>query len=295
MEHLSELRRRVAIAACIFTLATLVGLWIAPGLLGVMMKPLQSVPTPPIKEPILVLKAAADGSLTATLNNGAPLTSESLALLSTDSIMLEVPGAPSPVTLGRAARPINNLYFLSPAEPFMLLMKASLLFGCLAGIPALIWQGWLFAAPGLRRNERNLIKPALIWSLLLFPLGAGFAWAIIGFALNILINFGTQIPGLQPNLAAAQYVGFVLTLMIVFGIVFEFPLVMVLLGYLGLVKSSMLVKRRRECIVVLAIVAGALTPPDPVTMIAMLIPLLLLFELSIILMRTMERKREKAA
>lgn len=295
MEHLGEMRKRIVVSLVVFVVATLVGLWFAPAVLQMLMRPLQSLPAPAMADALLVLKPQESGLFQLALSTGESITTENVSRISTDSLRIDLPGAIAPIVLGRAARAPSDLYFLSPVEPFMLLLQAALLFGCLAGIPVVLYQAWGFVRPGLHVRERDLVKPALVWSALLFPIGATFAWATIGLALNVLLNFGSRIPGLQPNLVASQYVSFVLTMMTVSGIFFEFPLVMVLLGYLGLIKSETLARRRKESIVGLAILAALFTPPDPFTMTAMLVPLAALYELSIVLVRTVERKKKAVA
>lgn len=161
-------------------------------------------------------------------------------------------------------------------------------------IPLVIYQAWLFIAPGLKKRERRIIRPILLSSILLFPIGALFAYGVAYVALPVLLGFGHKIVGLEPNIVASEYLKFMLTLMLVLGVVFEFPLALVLLSRIGVVSSHFLVERRRYAILIITVLAAIFTPPDPLSMIITIAPMLGLYELSIWLIRTFERRDQAA-
>jgi sec-independent protein translocase protein TatC len=164
----------------------------------------------------------------------------------------------------------------------MLLLKTGAILALILTIPMAAYQGWLFVAPGLLSQERRVLAWTLAALVVLFPLGASFAYAMSRIMLTVLIGFSATIPGLEPSLVAGKGISFILTMMVAFGLVFEFPLILVLLSRLGVIDGEFLVRWRRTAIVLLSILAAVATPsPDPFSMLAMFIPLVLLYELSV--------------
>lgn len=290
-DHLEELRVRLIICVAFFVVTFLLGFMVSPKVVEWLIRPLTQLQTDLTPENTLTLTMTQDGNLHWNVPRtvaGAVDTTKALAAIARDRLAIKLPVEDRSVVVG--ARSSSNLFFLSPIEPFMLLVKGALLVSAIFSFPMIIYQGWLFIAPGLKRKERRVARPVLLASLILFPVGAGFAYLIAHIALKVLIGFGDNIPGLQPNIVASKYLGFLLTLMLAFGIVFEFPLILVLLSRIGVVDADLLVKRRKWAIVILSVVAAVATPtPDPFTMTAMLLPLLALYEASIWAMRAMEK------
>ena len=290
-EHLDELRVRLIICIVFFVVTFFAGFFVAHHVLGWLIAPLTHVGDPG-HAATLTFKLTPEGtlrvapSLLADLVSTAPEARKRMAAISPQRIAIEIPGGDS-VIVGQKSR--TSLHFLSPLEPFFLLLKGGLLISCVFSVPLAIYQLWLFTAPGLKRRERRVVKPILLSSFVLFPLGAAFAYLIAHLALKVLLSFSDQIPGLQPNIVASEYLGFLMTLMLAFGIVFEFPLVLVLLSRIGIVNSAMLVKYRRMAILVIAVAAAIFTPPDPFSMIVTILPMVLLFEASIWAIRVFER------
>lgn len=294
-EHLEELRVRLIICIVWFALAFGVSLFFAPRIVGWLIAPLTQLEEPSSDRRI-VLRMTEAGEIgyagVATAENltvSAPLTTDTLAGLAADRFRLELPFGLPPIEAG-GGKPQSRLYYLSPIEPIMLLIKGALLSSLVFSLPMFVYQFWLFTAPGLMRRERKVVKWILSSSLLLFPAGAMFAYLISEICLRFLIAFGDDIPGLTPNIVASKYVGFILGLMLVFGVLFEFPLVLVLLSRLGVIDSAFLVRRRKLAIVIISVVAAVATPsPDPFTMVLMLLPLIGLYEGSIWTIRMLER------
>ena len=176
--------------------------------------------------------------------------------------------------------PGGRLIFTSPAEPFMLTLKVAFALGCLLASPVVIYQIWAFLAPALYEREKKLIVPALGVGVLLF-LGGAFAcyeW-LLPAALKVLLNF--QRADLTAMITIDRYFGMAIPFVIGCGLVAELPLVVTILASLGIVTPQFLGRQRRYAIVIAAFLAALLTPPDAVSMLLMLGPLLLLYEVSI--------------
>lgn len=296
-EHLEEFRVRIIIVLVCFVIFFVAGFFLAHNVLGWMIAPLTHVKQP-IHGEVLTLRLRPDGllaldspALASPASKDPQAVSQVLSKLSTNQLAIEVTSG-TRVLLG--ARSSSQLSFLSPVEPFFLLIKGGLFISCIFTIPLAFYQLWLFVAPGLTRKERRAAKPILLSSFLLFPIGALFAYFVSHVALQVLIGFSDNIPGLQPNIVASEYFSFMLKLMLVFGVVFEFPLVLVLLSRMGIINSAFLVQRRRYAILIIAVLAAIFTPPDPFSMIVTILPMIILFEISIWAIRALERADAKA-
>jgi sec-independent protein translocase protein TatC len=221
-------------------------------------------------------------------------TTATLAQLSNDLVRIERPFGLPPVEIGRRAK--TSLFYLTPLEPFFLWLQGALLVSAVFTIPMLIYQMWLFVSPGLVRRERKVIAPMLAFSVILFPMGAYIAYLLLQVTLRFLLAFGDAIPGLEPNIVASRYVSFAMMMMGIFGLTFEFPIFLVLLSRLGVVNSSLLVRKRKIAIVIITVVAAfAVQSPDPFSMLAMMVPLIVLYEISIWLIRALEKAAEEPA
>ncbi len=176
--------------------------------------------------------------------------------------------------------PGGRLVFTSPAEPFMLTLKVAFALGCLLASPVVIYQIWAFLSPALYERERRLIIPALAVGVVLFLAGAiaCYQW-LLPAALKVLIGF--QRSDLTAMITIDRYFGMAVPFVVGSGLVAELPLVVTVLASLGIVTPQFLGRQRRYAIVIAAFLAAILTPPDAVSMMLMLGPLLLLYELSI--------------
>lgn len=188
----------------------------------------------------------------------------------------------------------GKLKYLSPVDPFWITLKLALSVGVLLALPVVIYEIWAFVSPALRPAEKRAIIPALYFGLLLFLAGVALAYfGVLPIALGFLTSFQTE--SLEQNITIGPYLGLILKLMLGFGIVFETPVVMLILGSLGIVRSDMLRRGRPYAIVGIFVIAALLTPPDVFTQSLMAVPLLFLFELSIWLVRWVERRRARSA
>lgn len=183
------------------------------------------------------------------------------------------------------AEPVGRLVFLEPVEAFLTYIKLSVYCGFFISLPIVIYQVWAFVSPGLKPNERHYVLLYIPLSILLFVLGCAFSYfIIIPFGIKFLMGYGN--PWLVPMISVGNYISFVSVMIFVFGIVFELPLAILFLSKLGIVNRSMLRRNRKYVILIIFIVAAVLTPtPDVFTQIMMAIPLLILYELSILFTR----------
>lgn len=181
------------------------------------------------------------------------------------------------------------LSYFSPMGYFTIHFKVGLVVGLVIALPAIAHQVWTFVSPGLKPSERRFAGPLLFSSIVLFALGGALAYFFLYIAVSI-IGAVSHDPSLVYFPEAGAYIGFVVILMLAFGITFEFPVALVLGALMGVVKSKWLRSHRRHAVLVICGVGYIVTPGvDPVTPLALIIPLLLLFEGSIQVIRMMGR------
>ena len=199
--------------------------------------------------------------------------------------------------LTRPVRPLledGRLTYLHPTEPFMVSIKVGIFVGVVIALPIVFYHFWRFVAPGLMENEKRIFVPALLASVGLFVGGAALAFFfVLPFGLKFFLGFATE--SLQPMITINDYFSFAMQVTLMFGIVFETPLVILVLTWVGVLPVQVLRRYRRHAIAVMAIVSAVLTPADVVSMLLMLVPLYLLFEISVILAGVIERRRERRA
>ncbi|HXA42795.1 MAG TPA: twin-arginine translocase subunit TatC [Candidatus Solibacter sp.] len=201
--------------------------------------------------------------------------------------------AASGVVIDLLVRPLQYLHqplhYFSPMGFFTIHLKVGLVVGMVLALPFVLHQAWTFVAPGLKPNERRFAAPLLISSIVLFAAGGGLAYFFLYIAVRI-IGAVSHDSSLVFFPEAGAYIGFVVILMLAFGITFEFPVALVLGSLIGFVKSSWLRSHRPHAIFTICAVGYVVTPGvDPITPLALIIPLLLLFEGSILVIRIIGR------
>jgi len=185
----------------------------------------------------------------------------------------------------------GKLVVTSPTEPVMITLKLALIVGLVLVSPVLVYQIWAFLSPALYAREKRIVVPALMVGLILFCGGGAFAFIVIlPQALPILFSFQSQ--GLEILITFEKYFGFVVQLVLAMGLCFEIPLIMILLGGLGIITPAALNHFRRYAIV-LSAVAGALLSPgtDILSMILMTVPILVLYEIGFLGVWLLHRRR----
>ncbi len=178
----------------------------------------------------------------------------------------------------------HALHFTGPMDVFMAGIKVSFLSSLVLACPVWMYQFWKFIEPALYEKERKYILPFVISSALLFFMGVCFSFFVmIPIGMEYLIGLGSEVG--TPIITVTDYLALVSVMLLGFGFVFELPLILILLAFLDLITADTLAKHRRIVIVLILIVAAILTPPDPVSQIGMAIPLYLMYELSIVIIR----------
>ncbi len=175
----------------------------------------------------------------------------------------------------------DSLIFTGIPEAFFTYIKVSLLAGLLLVAPYIFYQFWMFVAPGLYKHERRLMVPIAIVSALFFVGGAMFGYFVVfPFGFEFLLGFATET--IRPLPSMREYLSFSSKLLLAFGLVFELPIVITFLARLGLVTVPFLKKNRKYALLLFFVGAAILTPPDVVTQTLLAIPMMVLYEISII-------------
>ena len=192
----------------------------------------------------------------------------------------------------------RRLIFTALHETFITYLKVAFFAAIFLGSPVLLIQIYKFIAPGLYKNEKKAILPYLISTPILFLLGGLLVYYLVmPLAIKFFLSFETvgsssSLP-IQLEAKVNEYLSLIMRLIFAFGISFQLPILLNLLARIGVVNSDYLRKRRRYVIVIIFAVAAILTPPDPITQVGLAIPLLLLYELSIITVKFTEKKKDK--
>jgi sec-independent protein translocase protein TatC len=189
------------------------------------------------------------------------------------------------VSFLKAPLPIAQpLVFTAIGDPFAIRLRIAIVAGIVLAMPVILYQGWSFISPGLTVAERRAARPWIPLALGFFALGVGIAYAVLPFAAQFLLSFTTT--EMQPLLTAREYFDFVTTMFLAFGLLMEFPIVLVGLSRVGVVTSARLRSARRMVILGIAIFAAAATPGGDLVSPAILgLTMYVLFELTILLIR----------
>ena len=194
------------------------------------------------------------------------------------------------------AGPDARLIYTAPQEYFFTQIKVAIFSAAFLACPIIFAQLYAFVAPGLYRNERNAFAPYLFATPVFFALGALLVYFVV--MPNLLSFFLGMQQAKEPGRAqiellprVSEYLSLIMTLIFAFGLTFQLPVVLTLLGRVGIIDSAFLKRQRRYAIVLCFVAAAVLTPPDIFSMLALAVPALLLYEASIISVRVIEKKR----
>ena len=193
----------------------------------------------------------------------------------------------------------RRLIFTALHETFITYLKVAFFTALFVSSPIVLIQIWKFVAPGLYKDEKRALLPYLVLTPTLFMLGGMLVYYLImPLAINFFLSFESSsdlhtLP-IQLEAKVSEYLSLIMRLIFAFGISFQLPVLLSLLARVGFINSEFLKKRRKYVIVIIFIVAAILTPPDPITQIGLGIPLLILYELSILSVKIIEKKKKDA-
>jgi len=183
----------------------------------------------------------------------------------------------------------DTLIFTGLPEAFFTYVKVAFIAGFMIASPVVLYHFWMFVTPGLYQKERKVLLPIIFLSALFFVGGALFGYFVafpVGF--KFFLSFSNERIQAMPTMR--EYLSFSATMLLAFGVVFELPLVLTGMSRLGLVTPEFLRKNRKYAILIIFIVAAILTPPDVISQVLMAVPLMVLYEVSIVGARVFQRK-----
>ena len=185
----------------------------------------------------------------------------------------------------------NSLIFTALPEAFFTYLKISLFAGIFLASPYIFYQLWKFISPGLYDQEKKYVIPFVLVSTVFFVAGISFGYFIVfPFGFKFFIGFQNNYIKALPTLK--QYLGFAIKLLFAFGVVFEMPVIMYFLAKIKLINAEMLTKNRKYTVIIIFIAAALLTPPDVFTQILMALPLIILYEMSVLIVKFVEKRRK---
>jgi len=183
----------------------------------------------------------------------------------------------------------GSLIFTSVSEAFFTYMKVAFIAGLILASPFVLYQIWVFVAPGLYQKEKRYVVPFVLGGSLFFAIGVLFGYYVaipIGF--KFLLGYATDF--IKPMPSMKEYLSFSIKFLLAFGLVFEFPVVLVLLAKIGVIDARMLARQRKYAILLIFVFAAVMTPPDIISQVLMALPLMGLYELSILLSKLFGKK-----
>jgi len=188
--------------------------------------------------------------------------------------------------------PDSLLIFTALPEAFFAYLKLSLFSGIILASPVILWEVWCFVAPGLYDHEKRYVYPFVTFSTLFFAAGVLFGYIVVfPISFKFLVSYGSEL--IKPLPSIKEYLSFSCKMLLAFGIIFELPLFVLFLAKIGIIDDKMLRSKRKFAILGVFIVAAILTPPDAVSQVLMALPLIILYEISILVAKFFGKKAEK--
>lgn len=269
MDHLIELRGRLIVCVVAFIIAFFGCFYFAAQIQLILIHPFQAA---------AAMHAASGGG-----HHVNPFD------------LIAVTAGLKPVPAG--GQEVVQLIATAPLEQLFTKMKIAGFGAVVVAFPVLAWQLYKFVAPGLYRNEKGAFLPFLLAAPFLFLLGAALVYFVM-LPFVMWFSLGQQVAGDGVSVALlpkiSEYLNLVTALLLAFGLCFQLPIVMTLLGLAGIISSKVMAEGRRYAIMAVVVLAAVVTPPDPISQLMLAIPLVLLYEISIWCVRLIELRRKKA-
>ena len=213
-----------------------------------------------------------------------------LAVLTAAVIGFLMSGAVISLLRDRLPEEYRNLVFLGPADALAAQLKVAGFLGIAFAMPIILFEVWRFVSPGLTPREKRFVWPVVVAGLFLFVIGVLIGYVVIPYTLNFLLNFSEGIA--EPMLTIDAYIGFVTTMMLAFGLILEFPIILIGLSRVGILNYRRVASRRRWAILAIVLFAIILTPGgDPISPLILASVMFILFEGSLQIIRLMGRGR----
>ncbi len=195
----------------------------------------------------------------------------------------------------RRVFPDLKLVALTPTESFFTAFKIALLVGFVIASPFVFYQVWKFIEPALYEEEKRLVVPFVFFTTIFFISGALFAFfGVLPLAIKFLLTFGYTQLDVEAMISVSSYISFVIRLILAFGITFELPVILSLLARLGLVTPETLTKFRPYFVVAAFVMAAILTPPDVISQVFLAMPLIVFYEISIVMAKILYPRSERS-
>lgn len=187
-----------------------------------------------------------------------------------------------------------QIVFLTPSEAFWAHTKLAIIAAFIGAVPLIFYQIWGFVSPGLNAREKRYAIPFIVITTLLFFVGAAFCFMLVlPFAMNFLMTYKTE--NMLPMISVEKYVDFCLKFVLAFGVIFELPVIIVMVTRMGIVSVDTLARNRKYAILVAFVIAAFLTPtPDAFNQLLMTVPMIVLYEGGILVARMFGKKKEEA-
>ncbi len=294
LEHLGELRERLIRALVSFAVCVVICFTFSDTILNILVKPLPTDKKAQAEEIAHFWNlsfwnpssTASPGSATDTIHSATGNIIAAATPVDQDNEKLAASTEIEP------KRRMNvQLSALSPFEGVLAYVKISLIAGIFLAFPFLFYEAWMFIAPGLYKREKKIVFPLIISAWFCFILGGCFCYFIIySFILQFLVLFTPE--SVQTIWSLSSYISTTTRFMLAFGLIFEEPVVFTLLAKIGIVTASGLSKFRPYAIVIMFSLSALITPPDPISQITCALPMYMLYEISILIVRVIERGRK---
>lgn len=311
IEHLTELRTRMIRALIALTVATVICFMYSDHLIEILLQP---IPDNYLETSLLSLSneqlrqliqnpnvainpqsaTATIQAATATIQAGTATIQAGTGTIKSGTGTVGSAGEPSELERITWHRAKKKVIATHPIEPLMAQLKVSLIAGIFLAFPFIFYEAWMFVAPGLYKREKKFVLPLVFATWFCFVMGGLFSYFVVyGFTLSFFISITPE--SVDPLFRLSEYLSLTTRFLLAFGIIFEEPVVITLLAIIGLVSHEGLTKFRPYAIVILFTLAALITPPDPFSQLMCAIPLCFLYELSLVMVKFIERRNKASA